>query len=126
MAAQEQALRTRWVKFHIDRNEESPMCRVCGEREETISHVVSECKGLAQKQYKEWRHDVIAKEIHWELCKLKKLPHSEKWYEHRPEPVTESDSVKILWDFKIQTDKVISHNKPDIVIHDKKSDVKKR
>ena len=77
--------------------------------------------GLAQKQYKDWRHDVIGKIIHWELCKLNNLPHSEKWYEHKPEPVTECDSVKILWDFKIQTDKVISHNKPDILVFDKQS-----
>ena len=53
---------------------------------------------------KEWRHDVIAKVIHWKLCKINDLPHAEKWYEHKPESVAESDQVKILRDFKIQTD----------------------
>ena len=48
MAAQDQALRTNAIKNRIDRQDVSPMC---GEREETISHVVSQCKTLAQKQY---------------------------------------------------------------------------
>ena len=30
----------------------SPMSGMCGEREETISHVVTECKKLALKEYK--------------------------------------------------------------------------
>ena len=62
---------------------------------------MSECKHLAQRQYKEWRYDVIAKVIHWELCKVNDLPYAEKWYEHKLESVAESERVKILWDFKI-------------------------
>ena len=31
----------------------------------------------------------------------------------------ESEVVKLLWDFKIQTDQRIDHNKPDIVVLDK-------
>ena len=40
-----------------------PMCRLCGEREETISHIATECKKLAQKHYKSWRHDQVAKVV---------------------------------------------------------------
>ena len=32
----------------------------------------------------------------------------------------ENDEVKLLWDFSIQTEKRIEHNKPDIVVLDKK------
>ena len=39
------------------------MCRLCGEREETISHIATECKKLAQKHYKSWRHDQVAKVV---------------------------------------------------------------
>ena len=39
-----------------------------------------------------------------------------KWYNHKPEDVMENDRVKILWDFNIQTDHVIQHRRPDIVI----------
>ena len=48
MAAQDQALRTNSIKSKVD--SVSPVCRLCGEREETISHKVAECKMLAQKQ----------------------------------------------------------------------------
>ena len=37
--------------------------------------------------------------------------------------VLENDEVKLLWDFSIQTEKKIEHNKPDIVILDKKQKV---
>ena len=50
MAAQEQAIRTRSIKHHVDKENISPLCRICGEREETAAHLISECKNLAQKQ----------------------------------------------------------------------------
>ena len=43
MAAQDQALRTNYIKKRIDKQAGSPMCRLCGEQEETISHIVAEC-----------------------------------------------------------------------------------
>ena len=36
-----------------------------------------------------------------------------------PEKVEETDHVKILWDFNIQTDHVIEHRRPDVVVLDK-------
>ena len=42
-----------------------------------------------------------------------------KWYKHVPEKVEETDRVKILWDFNIQTDHVVEHRRPDIVVLDK-------
>ena len=51
MAAKDQAIRTNWIRHNIDKEDISP-CRLCGERDETISHIVSECKELAQNDYK--------------------------------------------------------------------------
>jgi len=42
-SAQEQSLRTNYIKFHIDKLSDSPLCRLCGKKGESISHVVSEC-----------------------------------------------------------------------------------
>ncbi|CAB4027853.1 Hypothetical predicted protein [Paramuricea clavata] len=114
-AAQEQALRTNYVKFHIDRTVESPLCRLCGEKGEHITHLISECKKLAQKEYKR-RHDNVARIVHWKLCGLYQLEKAEKWYEHQPNGVIESDNVKILWDFNIQCDHAIECRRPDIVV----------
>ena len=66
--AEEQALRTIYGKFHIDKTGESPLCRMCRVENETVSHIVSECKMLAQKEYKK-RHDNVCRYIHWRPCK---------------------------------------------------------
>ena len=49
-AAQEQALRTNYVKFNIGKSVDSPLCRMCNQKCETINHILSECKMLAQKE----------------------------------------------------------------------------
>ena len=52
IAAQEQALRTKWVKATIDKVEgEDGKCRICGDWFETVKHVVSGCSQLSKKQY---------------------------------------------------------------------------
>ncbi len=98
MAAQDQALRTKYIRNVIDKEDISATCRLCGDRDETVAHIVSECKMLAQKQYMNWRHDKIARVIRWELCKKYNMYHAEKWYEHKPKSVVENENAKILWD----------------------------
>ena len=119
MAAQDQALRTNSIKRIIDRQNVSEKCRMCGEGDETVSHIVSECKKLVQKQYRCWRHDKVAQVIHWDLCGKLGYDREENYYNHEAQPVYESTNNKLLWDFKIQTDNKIEHNKPDIVVLDK-------
>ena len=49
------------------------------------------------------------------IIKIIYLPRSEKRYEHKPELMAESDKVKILRDFKLQTDKVyVTASQPSI------------
>ena len=43
-APQEQALRTNYIKFNIDRTAESPLCRVCGGKGESVGHLIGGCK----------------------------------------------------------------------------------
>jgi len=93
---------------------------MCGEREETVNHIISECSKLAQKEYK-GRHDKVAAAVHWGLCRKYGIECSNKWYEHKAERVIENEEIKILWDFPIQTDHVIEHRKPDILIMNKKA-----
>ena len=65
-AAQEQAIRTNYVKHKVDKTAQSPICRICDKKSESISHIVSECEKLAQKEYKR-RHDNVARIVHWKL-----------------------------------------------------------
>ena len=95
--AQEQAIRTNYMKYHIDKTSESPLCRLCGEICESVQHITSRCEKLAQKEYKRL-HDNVAKKVHWDICKKNKLEHIEKQYEHAPEGAVENEEIKVLWD----------------------------
>ena len=91
---------------------------MCGTVIETVNHIVSECSKLAQKEYKR-RHGWARKNIHWELCKKFEINVTPKWYQHKPEAVTEHEKCKILWDVSIQTDHVIEARRPDMIVVDK-------
>ena len=119
-AAQEQASRTNYTKNKIDKISENPLCRICGERGETVQHLICECKKLAQREYKR-RHDTVAKLVHWKLCEKHNLERKEKWYEHCPEGVVEDDDVKLIWDINIQCDNVIEARRLDLILVDKKA-----
>ena len=118
MAAQTQSLRTNAIKAKIDKSQANEKCRLCKSKEETVNHIVSGCQNLAQKEYRR-RHDTVAKALHWDILRQKGFPHEPQWYKHDPEAVVENDKFKILWDFTIQTDHIISARRPDIVVIDK-------
>ena len=73
---------------------------------------------LAQNQYKK-RHDTVAIAVHWNLRKKYQMLCSNKWYEHQPQPVTENENAKLLWDYSIRTDRVIPVHRPDLTILNK-------
>ena len=98
---------------------QSSKCRLCGDRDEMINHIISESSKLAQKEYKT-RHDWVGKVIHWEMCKKLKFVHANKWYMHNPAPVLENDMHKLLWDFNKQADHLIRARRPDLTIINKK------
>ena len=116
-AAQDQALPVNALKSIYDTNQSS-LCRLCKERTETVEHLISGCKTLAAGEYKE-RHDSVAKNIHWHLCEKHGMQSTEKWWDHSPQPVTENDQVKILWDFNVYTDRKITARRPDIIVINK-------
>ena len=105
-AAQEQAIRTNYIKHHIHKTSDSPTCRLCGKNGESVQHITSGCEKLAQKEYKK-RHDNVAKKVHWDICKKNGLEHSEKWYEDAPEGSVENEEIKELRDINVQCDNLI-------------------
>ena len=75
-AAQDQAIRTNYRRAKIEKDGTSPLCRMCKQANETVSHIVSECSKLAQTEYKE-RHDKVATAVHWCLTKKYGFPVSD-------------------------------------------------
>ena len=56
IAAQKNAIKINHIKARIDKTQQNSKCRLCGDRDETINHIKSQCSKLALKEYKT-RHD---------------------------------------------------------------------
>ena len=72
-----------------------------------VNRIIRECNKLAPKEWKT-RYEWVGKIIPWELYKKLKFDHTDKWYMHNPESFQENGTHKILRDFEIQTDHLIS------------------
>ena len=46
IAAQDNAIRTNHIKARIDKTQQNSKCRLCGDRDLTINHIISECSKL--------------------------------------------------------------------------------
>ena len=92
---------------------------LCGDRDETFNHIISECSKLTQKVYKK-KHDWMGKVIHTEMCKKCKFDHTNKWYIHSPNYVKGNEKHKLLWDLSIRSDHIISTRQPAFVFVAKK------
>ena len=99
--------------------QQNSKCWLCGDGDETIIHIISECSKIAQKKYKT-RHDWVGKVIHGFMCKKFKFDHTNKGYMHNPAPVLENDIHKPLWYFDVQTDPLISATGQFLIITNNK------
>ena len=115
---------TQFIRQAILHYEDSVMKR------QSITHIVRACSILAKSQYRK-RHDNVGTYLHWLLCKKHHLQCSDKRYTHihtharthTPQSVQGNNEYKILWDFIIQTDKVIESRLPDTVCINKQKRV---
>ena len=119
-AAQEQTLATKYMTSKIWANGHDTKCRLCKEHHETVHHIVAGCKMLAGTKYT-YRHNQVAKYVHWCILMDKGINVTESWLNHKPESVTTKDDVIIMWDTAIITDKNVKSNRPDITVHDSKN-----
>ena len=74
---------------------------LCGEEDEKINRIISQCGKLVQTEYKS-RHDWVGKVIHWELYKKLKFDQTNKWYRHKAEFFPENETHNINCVFEIQ------------------------
>ena len=114
-SAQEQSIRNNYIKYNIDKTAESPLRRMCGTRNEIISHILSESGKLAQKEYKR-RHYSVGRYVHWQFCERLGFNRARLRYEYEPESVVENKNFKILWDFTIECDHLIEVRGPDLMV----------
>lgn len=122
MAVQDRVMRTRNYEKHILKEDVIDRCRKCNEYGESIEHIMSGCSFLANNAYL-GRHNQVAKLIHRELALKYKLIREETtppYYKYNPEPVLETREYILYWDRPVITDRTIDHNRPDIILIDKK------
>ena len=120
MAAQDQALQTKYYATEILNTEKDSRCRLCQQFDETIDHIISACPILVKEQYIK-RHDSVCAQLHFNICKETGVQLDKKhWYEHVSKSVKTSKGgkVTILWNQQVKTDRTIPINKPDIIIRD--------
>jgi len=115
------AITTKYTQKHIFKTTNDDTCRACKTKPETIHHVISGCPVLAPTKYTE-RHDNVCRYVHLLLAEKHAIiqPKTLKWYQYDPEPLLENADVKILWNFPVQTDRRVAHNKPDIIVINKR------
>ena len=94
--------------------QQNSICRLYGNRDETINPIISECSEPAWKVYKT-TYDGLSRVTHWVLRKKFKFDHRNKWYMHNLTSVLENKTHKLLWDFDIQTDHLISARRPNLL-----------
>ena len=118
VAAQDQALRTRYYQHHILHRDVSPTCRVCSAGLDSVNHVVAGCSAMAPTDYTD-RHNQVASIIHWNICRHFQVPVEHRWYRHQPDRLVETDDIVVMWDTTIPTAGKIKANRPDICLRDK-------
>ena len=109
----------------IDKTQQNNICRLCGDRDETINHIISECSKLSPREYQS-RLNWVGEVIHGELCKKFKFDHTNKWFMQNPESVLEIETHRHLWDLEIQTDHLILARQPDLVIVNERKKKRKK
>ena len=102
-AAQSNTIRNNHIKARIDKLQQNS------------NHIISK---LAQKEYKT-RHDWVGKVIDWKLCKKLKFNHMNKWDTYNQKSILDNETHKLLGDFKMHTDYLISARWPDLIIINK-------
>jgi len=99
LAAQDQALQTKYYATQILNTETDSKCRHCQQSDDTTDHIISACPILAKEEDIK-SHDKACAEIHFNICKETGVQLDKKhWYEHVPKSVetSQGDKVTILW-----------------------------
>jgi hypothetical protein len=107
VAAQDQAIQTKYYATKVLNTETDSKCRLCQQFDETIDHTISACPIMAIDQYTR-RHNRVRAQLHFNLCKETGVQLDKKlWYEHIPKSVETSQGGKviILWNQQAQTDR---------------------
>ena len=102
-------------------------CRMCSQKQETVTHIMSACPKIAQSLYTA-RHDKMRTPYYHYLLSTgtyglkEESDHKRPWYQQRsPMPVMKKSPAKINWNIEFHMEKKPENNanKVDIAVMDK-------
>jgi flagellar biosynthesis chaperone FliJ len=95
VAAQGQALQTKYYATKILNTETDSKCRLCQQFDETIEHIISARPILAKEQYIK-RHDKACAQLHFNICKETRVKLDKKHlYEHVSKSIEINEGGKV-------------------------------
>ncbi|XP_044766225.1 uncharacterized protein LOC123322347 [Coccinella septempunctata] len=121
LAIQDQVVPTRvYTKHILKQNVETTKCRLCNQEEESVQHLSSGCSAIAGTKYLS-RHNNMGKVVHQLLC-LKEglIQHFTPHHAYNPQGLMENNNIKVYWDLPITTDQGVEHNRPDMLVWDRR------
>ncbi len=121
-AAQDGVIHTAAFKAHVLKRDCSPLCRWCGESNETVGHLLSACKEKCWTFFKE-RHDRILARLLWHISMSVRGTVSERVvdatrYVTRIGEFAETwGSNRVTVDTNVPTEREVGACRPDIVLY---------
>ena len=94
-------------------------CPHCGSAKKTVDHLATRCESMLGHDYT-MRHNEVVRCIHLALCTKYNIKRTKRLRNHSVQETVSGPEATIVVDTRVKTDVKIQHNRPDIVVHDKK------
>ena len=118
-ALQEQQIGTRATIRRTMKDRNLPIkCRLCEDKDETVFHVLCSCPKLSPNFYTTAIHDHVGEVLLNEI-----IIDQQQQRIKNPPPISMTPTMEIWWNKLITTTSRVKHNRPDIVIWDRKASV---
>ena len=114
-AIQEEEINTKLLNHKRKKEGTNPKCRVCHNQNESIQHIIACCPKLSASMYLPVRHNEVARVVYENLISKETKVRMKSIQE-----VYSDDEIELWWDTKLKTGYNVQHNKPDIVLWQKK------
>ena len=93
-------------------------CRMCGKQEETLTHIIGSYESISESLYLEYRHNQAGKIVYQEFFGNSGVKNQASAW--KPKEVMKKGDLELWWDKKIHVINKIEHNRPNLIIWDRK------
>ena len=104
-------------------NKMSNKCRLCKIKVEDIAHIISGCPKMSARYYLPFRHDIVAKNMLNSIRKINNPNIKKPNLQYPNETIINEGDHEYWWNISVKSTTNIPHNKPDLIIWKKKSNI---